>query len=72
MKDNTSKSLVVLIALLVIVTLDLVTNIAHNFAYESQKAAGNARWGQVEVRMIEMERQIVELQEELEKLKQGG
>lgn len=69
MKNDTQKGLVVLIALLVIVTLDLVTNIAHNFAYEGQKAAGNARWAQVEIRMIKMEEQIVELQEELEKLK---
>lgn len=69
MKNDTQKGLVVLIALLIIVTIDLVTNIAHNYAYESQKAAGNARWAQVEIRMIKMEEQIVELQEELEKLK---
>lgn len=62
MKDEKVKSIVILIALLIIVTIDLVTNIAHNMAYNDQKAAGNARWEQVEKRIVEVERKVEELQ----------
>lgn len=58
MKDNTHKAIVVLMLLLIAVVIDLTTNIIHIANYDDQKAAGNARWEQVEERIIELEEKI--------------
>ena len=62
MKDNTHKAIVVLMLLLVAVIIDLTTNIVHIANYDNQKAAGNARWEQVEERIIDLEERIEELE----------
>lgn len=62
--DNTPKVIVVLMALLVVVAIDLTVNIMHLGSYEERKEAGNARWEQVEERIIEIEERMDKLEKE--------
>ena len=63
------KTIVILAVLLFLVTVDLFTNIAHRINYDDQKASGNARWEQVEQRIIEVEQKMVEVEKKVENLK---
>ena len=62
------KAIVILGVLLFLVTIDLVTNIAHRINYDDQKASGNIRWEQVEERIIEIEQKVVEVEKKVENL----
>lgn len=55
---NTSKVIAVLLALLIVLIIDLAINIYHFANYNSQKQAGNARWGEVEQRIITIEQRM--------------
>ena len=65
MKD-TKKIIAVLIALLILLAVDLSINIYHLINYGSQKASGNARWQQVEERIITVENKVKELEKKIE------
>lgn len=62
MKDKNNKCIAILIALLVILVIDLGTGIYHISNYNNQKEAGNARWRQVEQRIVQIENKVNELQ----------
>lgn len=61
MKDKLGKSIAIFIALLIVLVINLIVNISHLANYEAQKASGNARWQQVEERLVEMEDKIENL-----------
>lgn len=60
--DKTNSTLTVLILLVLVVIAELVVSIYHIGNYDSQKAAGNAKWQQVEERLLIMENKIENLE----------
>lgn len=62
MKDKNNKCIAVLIALLIILVIDLGIGIHHISNYSAQKEAGNARWRQVEQRIIQIENKVRDLE----------
>lgn len=55
---NNNKVIAVLILLLVVLVIDLTMSIYHITNYNAQKESGNARWQQVEQRIISLEDKI--------------
>lgn len=55
---NNNKVIAVLILLLVVLVIDLTISIYHITNYNAQKESGNARWQQVEQRIISLEDRI--------------
>lgn len=55
---NNNKIIAVLILLLVVLVIDLTISIYHITNYNAQKESGNARWQQVEQRIISLEDRI--------------
>ena len=56
--SNNNKVIAVLILLLVVLVIDLTMSIYHITNYNAQKESGNARWQQVEQRIISLEDKI--------------
>lgn len=57
MKD-TKKVIGILIVLLVVLTIEMIISIYHIGNYDAQKVSGNARWNQVEQRIVNIEERI--------------
>lgn len=64
MKDDAAKVIVILMTMLIVVVIDLTVNIMHLASYEERKEAGNARWEQVEDRILEVERRMDKVEKE--------
>ena len=64
MKDDAAKVIIILMTMLIVVVIDLTVNIMHLASYEERKEAGNARWEQVEDRILEVERRIDKVEKE--------
>lgn len=60
--NDTKKIIGVLIALLVILVIEMIVSIYHIGNYGAQKASGNARWQQVEQRIVNIEDKVREIE----------
>lgn len=57
MKDI-KKVIGILIVLLIVLVIEMIVSIYHIGNYDAQKASGNARWNQVEQRIVNIEERI--------------
>ena len=63
MEDKNSKIIALLIAILIISILNIGYTLYHISNYNAQKEAGNARWKQVEERIVRIEDKIYKMEE---------
>ena len=63
MKENNSKIVAILITILIVSILNIGYTLYHISNYNVQKEMGNARWKQVEERIVRVEDKIHEMEE---------
>mgnify|MGYP001625361303 CR=1 FL=1 len=71
MKDKKDKIIIIgLIFVLIVLGFNIISSISQTLDYEKRKDSGNDRWLQVENRIIQSEKRVNRLEEEIKNWKQ--